>query len=155
MIDTPQLTQSTAQPTAVIRLTVPASEIQQVMDPAIREVMATLSSQGIAFAGPCFTYHYHRPTDTFDFEVGFPVASPVKPTGRVQPGQLPAATVARTVYHGPYEGLAGAWGELMGWVTKQGHAPAGHLWEFYAVGPETSPDPAGWRTELNQPLAQG
>ena len=26
------------------------------------------------------------------------------------------------------------------------------LWERYLVGPETSLDPAHWRTELNEPL---
>jgi hypothetical protein len=35
MIDTPQITQSAAQLTAVIRLTIPRAEIQKVMGPAI------------------------------------------------------------------------------------------------------------------------
>ncbi len=26
------------------------------------------------------------------------------------------------------------------------------LWECYAAGPESGPDPAKWRTELNRPL---
>ena len=33
-------------------------------------------------------------------------------------------------------------------------APVGHLllWERYLVGPESGPDAANWRTELNKPL---
>jgi effector-binding domain-containing protein len=61
--------------------------------------------------------------------------------------------VARTVYHGPYEGLPGAWPELDAWISAQGRKPAGFLWEVYLAGPESSADPAQWRTELNRPLA--
>ena len=50
--------------------------------------------------------------DTFDFELGVEVSTPVKATGRVKPGELRAAKVARTVYRGPYEGLPAAWGEF-------------------------------------------
>jgi effector-binding domain-containing protein len=60
--------------------------------------------------------------------------------------------VARTVYHGPYEGLGDAWGEFMEWIEANGHTPAPDLWECYTAGPESNPDPAAWRTELNRPL---
>ena len=72
--------------------------------------------------------------------------------GRVQPSQWPAIKVARTVYNGPYEGLGEAWGEFIDWIENNGHTPAPDLWECYLVGPESSPDPADWRTELNRPL---
>lgn len=67
-------------------------------------------------------------------------------------GQLPATTVARTAYHGPYEGLRAAWGQFDAWIRAQGHTPAPDLWECYVVGPESNPDPTTWRTELNRPL---
>jgi effector-binding domain-containing protein len=57
-----------------------------------------------------------------------PVTAPVSPTGRVEAGQLPAATVAQTVYHGGYEGLGSAWEELGAWVTAEGHTPSLNLW---------------------------
>jgi len=91
--------------------------------------------------------------DTFDFEIGVPVTSPISPFGRVQPGHLPAATVARTVYHGPYEGLGPAWAEFDAWITAQGHTPGPDLWECYVAGPELNPDPATFRTELNRPFS--
>lgn len=154
MLDTPHIAQTAAQRTAVIRLTVPRADIQRVMGPGHRELMAAIAAQGVAPAGPWFTHHLKVPDDTFDFEIGVPVAAPVSPAGRVQPGELPAATVARTVYHGPYEGLATAWGQLMAWIDARGHASAPDLWECYVAGPEASPDPANWRTELNRPLAR-
>ena len=38
------------------------------------------------------------------------------------------------------------------WIAAQGLVQAGDLWEYYLVGPETSPDPAEWRTEFTVPL---
>lgn len=152
MIDSPHLTETDDQLAAVIRLTIPRNEIQTVMGPAMEDLMATVAAQGIAPAGPLFSHHLRMDPDVFDFEVGVPVASPVAASGRVQPGQLPAATVARTTYRGPYEGLGETWGQFDAWIAEQGHAPAPNLWECYVAGPESGPDAAGWRTELNRPL---
>ena len=90
--------------------------------------------------------------DIFDFELGVAVTAPVSPSGRVAPGELPAATVARTIYHGPYDGLPSAWGEFEAWIAAEGHKSATDPWECYVEGPHSSPDPSTWRTELNRPL---
>jgi uncharacterized protein YndB with AHSA1/START domain len=152
IFDEPRIVQTAALPAAVIRLTIPRSEIQKVMGPAIGEVMGALAAQGVAATGPVFAHHLKMDPGTFDFEVGLPVAGRVSPAGRVKPGELPAARVARTVYRGPYEGLFSAWGEFDTWVKGHGLKPAPDLWERYVRGPESGPDPAAWRTELNRPL---
>ena len=152
MLETPQITQTAAQQTAIIRLTIPREEIRNVMGPGIAELMAEDAAQGIAPAGPVFSHHLRMAPDTFDFEIGVPVTAPVSAVGRVKPGQLPAATVARTVYRGPYEGLGDAWGEFDSWIAASGHTPGPDLWECYLAGPESNPDPASFRTELNRPL---
>jgi effector-binding domain-containing protein len=154
MLDKPQIAQTAAQPTAIIRLTIPREEIRNVMGPGHRELMAAVAAQGIAPAGPWFTHHLRMDPDIFDFEIGVPVTAPVSAAGRVKAGQLPAATVARTVYHGAYEGLGPAWAEFDAWITAQGHTPGPDLWECYVAGPESNPDPATWRTELNRPLTR-
>ena len=152
MIETPHITQPTTQLTAIIHLTVPRDEIQSVMGPGISEVYATVAAQGIAPAGPWFTHHLRRPNETFDFEICVPVATPVAPAGRVATGEWPAMKVARSVYCGDYAGLGEAWGEFLAWVEAEGLTTTGDLYERYLTGPETSPNPADWRTELNQPL---
>ena len=152
MIETPQITQSVAQKTAFIHLTIPRSEIQNVMGPGIQEVMATIAAQGIKPTGPWFTYHLKMDPATFDFQICVPVSAPIKASGRVQPGERAARQVARTVYQGPYEELGAGWGEFMEWIETNGHQPATDLWESYLVGPESSSNPADWRTELNRPL---
>lgn len=154
MLDKPQIAQTTAQAAATIRLTVPRAEIRNVMGPGYSELMAAVAAQGLVPAGPWYTYHLRMDPDVFDFEIGVPVPSPVTPIGRVQAGELPAATVARTVYHGPYEGLGSAWGEFEAWLASEGHTPGPQLWERYVAGPESDPDPANWRTELNRPLVR-
>jgi effector-binding domain-containing protein len=152
MIDQPHIVQTEAAHTAVVRLIIPRSQIQEVMGPAIGEVFAVIGSQGVAPAGPVFSRHFRMDPQVFDFEVGVPVGAPVTPSGRVIASELPAARAARTVYQGPYEGLGDAWGEFDRWLTGQGLATAPGLWECYVVGPESGPDPASWRTELNKPL---
>ncbi|MES1980839.1 MAG: GyrI-like domain-containing protein [Pseudomonadota bacterium] len=152
MLEHPEVTKTEEKLTAVVHLTVARADIQTVMGPAIAEVMAIMLAQGIVPAGPLFSYHLKRPSDIFDFEVGFPVSGVIKPSGRVKPSKLPATKLVRAVYRGGYEGLGNAWGELFGWVKDEGLNARGSLWECYAVGPETDPDPAKWRTELNCPL---
>jgi effector-binding domain-containing protein len=154
MLETPHIATIGAQTTAIIRLTIPRSEIRTVVGPGIRELKATIAAQGIAHAGAWFIHQLRMEPQIYDFEIGVPVMSPVAASGRVQPGSLPAATVARTVYLGPYEGLAGAWSEFQAWIKAQGHTVAPDIWECYVAGPESNPDPALWRTELNQPLVR-
>jgi effector-binding domain-containing protein len=118
----------------------------------VRELMAAVAAQGIAPTGPWFSHHLRMDPNTFDFEISVPVRSPVAAVGRVKPGIWPATKVARTVYRGDYEGLGEAWGEFNDWIAAHGHRPGPDYWECYATGPESTPDPAAWRTELTRPL---
>ena len=153
MIDTPAIATTPEQPTAVIHLTIPRAEIQKEMGPAHQELFSTLAAQGVAPTGPWFCHHLRMDPAVWDFEVGVPVSAPVLPAGRVAASRLPATRVARTVFHGGYEGLGAAWGEFGAWIEREGLKRAENLWEIYAAGPESGSDPAGWRTELNWPLA--
>jgi effector-binding domain-containing protein len=152
MLDTPHITQTTTRLTAVIHFTIPREEIQDVMGPGIAELMATVAAQGITPTGPWFDHHLTMAEDTWDFEICVPVSAPVVAAGRVRPSKWPAMKVARTVYRGAYEGLADAWGEFLDWITANGHTVAPDLYQCYVAGPESSPDPANWRTELTKPL---
>jgi len=152
MLSTPQIIQTSVQEAAVIRLTIPRNEMMKVFGPAVGELMAELAAQGVEPVGAVFAHHLRMSPGIFDFELGVKVSAPVKAAGRVEPGQLPAVKVARSVYSGPYEGLPAAWPELDTWMAANGHKQAEDLWEVYSVGPQSTPDPASWRTELNRPL---
>ena len=100
MIDTRRITQSTAKFAAVIPLDIPRSDMMQVFGPAVSELPAASAAQDIQPNGLAFAHHRRMIPERFDLEVGFLIGTPVKAAGRVKPGTLPAATVARTVYHG-------------------------------------------------------
>jgi effector-binding domain-containing protein len=73
----------------------------------------------------------------------------IRAAGRVTNGALPAVEVARSVYTGPYEGLAQAWGELQQWVRDRKLGETGRFWERYLTNPSEVKDPKHYRTELN------
>ena len=152
MISPPSLRETQTIAAAVIHLHIPRTEMMTQFGPAVGELFAELTRQGVAPAGAVFAHHLAMSAETFDFELGVAVSSPVQAQGRVKPGALPATRVAYTVYTGPYEGLPDAWGEFMGWISDNGHTPGADLWEVYATGPHSSPDPASWQTELFRPL---
>jgi effector-binding domain-containing protein len=152
MIDTPTILMTARQSTAIIHVTIPREQIRAVMGPGYRELIDTLGGQGIVPAGPWFTRHIRMDPQTFDFEIGVPVNSPVVAMGRVTNSHLPAATVARTIYHGDYEGLASAWRAFDAWIAAEGRVASPSLWETYVTDPKVDPDPATWRTELTRPL---
>ncbi len=152
MLETPQIVQSPEQPAAVLHVRVPRARIREVMFPGLQEVLGAVQAQGVSPTGPWFAHHLVLDPEWFDLEIGVPLAAPIAESGRVRPGALPATTVARTVYRGDYSGLFSAWGEFDRWMKANGWTPGPDLWEVYPVGPETSPDPADWRTELNRPV---
>lgn len=149
MISTPEVITTKELLTASIPLVIPGRDMPKYMDPAIGEIIGVLTAQGLHPAGPMFSYHHRRPSDTFDFEIGFPVSNAIKPEGRVVNSKLPAVKVVRSVYQGPYEGLAQAWPALQNWVRANGHGETGKFWESYLNNPDEVKDPKEYRTELN------
>jgi effector-binding domain-containing protein len=152
MIDPPEVLEIAGHEIAVIHLTIPRSEMPKVIGPALAELNAAVAAQGIGAPGPWFAHHLRTDPARFDFEIGVLATAPVEAVGRVKPGRWPAMTAARTIYRGPFEKLVAAWQEFNDWVRANGHTAAADLWERYLVGPETSSDPADWRTELTRPL---
>ena len=75
----PEIVELDVQPTAVVRLTVPRTEMQKVMGPGITELMTTCATQGVAQTGAWFTHHFRMDPEHFDFEIGVPVATPGLP----------------------------------------------------------------------------
>lgn len=152
MLSAPEIVNTDAVRVARIPLTIPRAEIREVMGRGITELMSAVAAQGVGPAGAWLTHHHRMDPGVFDFDICVPVSAEVLPVGRVLPGELPAARVARTIYQGPYEGLGDAWGALMAWVQEQGLSAGPDLWEVYEAGPETGSDPATWQTVLHRPL---
>lgn len=152
MIETPTIITTVRRDIAVIHHLIPRAEMMQIWAPGMLELFGVLTAQGVAPAGAVFAHHFKITDETFEFDLGVPVARPVAPSGRVRPDEWPAQRAARTVMHGDYAGLPGAWGEFSAWMKAEGHEQAEDLWESYTIGPADTPDPKGWRTELVRPL---
>ena len=127
----------------------------QAIHSAIVEISRALQAQGVAPAGPWFAHHHRRPTDTFDFNVCFPIASAVALSGRLQTVAMPEQEVVRTAFHGDYDGLPTAWPEFVAWVAAQGYKVRDDFYEVYSIGPRETPEVSGWQTDLILPLQGG
>jgi effector-binding domain-containing protein len=154
MIETPQVVETPEQLVATIHIETPREKMQHVMGPGIAEAMAAVKAQGIGPSGPWFAHHLKMTPEAFDFDICIPVSAPVTAVGRVTPGRRPALKVLRTVYHGPYEGLGEAWHMFGQWMKANGYKSATDLYECYVTGPESSSNPADWRTELSRPVIE-
>jgi effector-binding domain-containing protein len=152
MIGTPEITSTEPGPTARIRLRIPKHDLRNVMGPARKELLEVVIGQGIGPAGPVFSHHFWLEREVWDFELGVSVHRPVTGEGRVEPGEIPAMRIARTVYEGPYDGLADAWREFDTWLSSNGHDFAVDFWAFYLTGPESGRNPSEWEIELQRPL---
>ena len=148
----PEIVEQPEQVTMVIRRVAPVAELASVFDSAFPTLAGVLTDQQVQPLSPAFALYHGAPTDTADLEVGFITGSPVEPVGEVVVSTLPGGRVARTVVAGGYDGLAAAWGGLVGWADEQGLTATGEMWEVYLTEPTPDGDPADNRTELNLQL---
>lgn len=127
-----------------------------IFDETFTALVPALAERGIEIAGPAFSLHHRMPGATMTFEVGMPVAAPLD--GELEaggitfvPSQLPAAEVATISHLGGYDGLGGAWGDLMQRVASDGRQPGLPFWEVYVTEPSPDMDPSTVRTDLVVP----
>lgn len=142
-----------AQPTAVLRATMPAGELPTFFDRAFGRIFADLAARQVVITGAPFAYFPRRPGDTVDVEAGVPVAQPIEDAGEVVAGELPGGRVAHTMHVGPYDQLPQAYQHLLEWMGERGLTPADSMWEIYLDDPSAQPDPTKWRTEIFWPTA--
>jgi effector-binding domain-containing protein len=148
----PTLTTIAPVTTAVVRGTIPTSELRDFFDRSFRVLGEALANQGVTATGPAFGLYRGPIDDSTTLEVGFPTDRPISPDGSAEPGELPGGQVARLVHHGGYDGLGEAWERLGRWIAEQGLTPGETFWEVYVTEPNPDMDPAELRTELNWPV---
>ncbi|MEX0891153.1 MAG: GyrI-like domain-containing protein [Gemmatimonadota bacterium] len=146
--ETMEVHDAEAVPAAVIHLAIPRDAMQTEFPRAIHEILDSLQRQGLTPAGPPFARHFRFDPEVFDFEVGFPVSSQVRPEGRMKPGELPAARVLRTIHHGSYDSIPEAWRTFDTRVKADRLDVGPEFRERYMVGPESG-GPETWQTELS------
>jgi len=148
------LRETVPQPYASVRGHVPLAGIGSFFQGACGEIFRHAGELGVRPAGPIFSI-YHDPEfreEDVDVEVCVPLAEHVEPSGRVKPGILPGGQVASTMHAGPYDEIGPAYRALHGWIEAHGRESAGPPREVYLVGPDQSPAPSGYRTEVIWPI---
>ncbi len=153
LIEAPGIVDVPAQLAAAIHIVVPREDMPKVVGPGLGEIFSTLEAQRIAPAGRWFDHHLRITPESFDFELCVPVAQAVAASGRVVCRELSAMRAAQAVYKGAYEHLGPAWGEFDGWMKANSLVAGPDLFQVFEAGPESSADPAAWRTLLRRPLA--
>jgi effector-binding domain-containing protein len=137
-----------AQPTAVVRGSLPVADLPTFFARAFPAVWAALEAQGIGLAGEPFGYYPAVPGTTVEVEVGFPIAGPFAATGDVRQSELPAGRVVTATHVGPFNTLERTYAEMCEWAAEQGLKPSGPMWEAYLTDPEQEPDQSKWRTRV-------
>lgn len=104
---------------------------------------------GLTAAGPLFSIYYDEDfdPDRADFEVCIPVREST-PEAKT----LPASRVLFTTHVGAYDEVGAAYQKVMDEVNARGLQVIGPPREVYLRGPETSPEPEQWITEIQFPV---
>jgi uncharacterized protein (DUF302 family)/effector-binding domain-containing protein len=96
-----------------------------------------------------------EPGRTMNVDIGIPV---LPGAGQTTPGEdarvvgRHSRPVARTIHHGDYTGIRAAYEALDEWIFSNGYRSSGPPTETYLAGPDSEPDPAGYRTEVSIPV---
>jgi effector-binding domain-containing protein len=139
--------------TAAVRRTVAEEAVPTTLGRIFDRVLGTLESQGVAPIGPPFAW-YHAQGERVDLEAGFPVETDIRPEGEVRPSTLPAGPTLVAVHVGPFDTLSDTYRLVEERMAELGCLPRDGPIECYLTDAETTA-PAGWRTELRQPVLTG
>ena len=147
-----ELVELPRQPYVAVRATIRMSEIGERMGGFFEQLYGWLAMHQVPPTGEPWTRYLAVGQTDVELEVAAPVAAPVAVNGSVISGVRPAISAARTLHVGPYEAMEGAYTAVMEWVTAQGKAVTGAMWEVYESDPQIEPNPARWRTWVYYPV---
>lgn len=148
----------TAVPLAVARYDkVTMGELRTLFDTTFQALGAAIGAGKVQPAGPALAVYHGDPSQTFDVEIGFPVAEPIREKTLVgditiQNSTLPAGPAAGTSHLGSFDGLGESWGRLMQDILDSGDGP-GSMVEIYVTEPSPDMNPDDLRTDLIVSLA--
>ncbi|WP_163275446.1 MerR family transcriptional regulator [Cellulomonas iranensis] len=122
-----------------------------------QELMPLLGRAGAvpapdATAGATFHDPDHRESDV-DVEVWIEVAAPFEPVAPLTCRTEPAREAAVATLRGDYAGVGDVMASLGAFVAERG-LETGPMFNVYRVGPQQSPDPADWVTDVCLPVVR-
>ena len=128
------------------------------MGTKIGELMQVAGQQSIEFQGSPFSMYLNSPQDVkspaeYKWLVGVPVPPGAKVAAPLMKGEYKYTLVARTMYKGPYNGVASTYAAVFAFIGRNGYRPAGPIMEMFWNDPMTVP-PAELLTEIIVPVAK-
>lgn len=139
------------QQTASVRVRTSVERLKEEFATGYAEIAAALERQGTTPTGAPYALYYNMDMQDLDVEMGFPVAGPFKPEGRIKKGVLPGGRTAMHTHKGPYEAIHNSYNALSEFMAEQKVVPKGLCYESYLTDPGTTP-PEDLVTEINFPL---
>lgn len=147
---------------AGVRCTVPLGQLGDIIAPSLDKAMAWLKARAVRPSGaPLIRYHFCPTVPSNDASVdvciAWPISTPISPDDSIAVESIPGGTYASLVFTGAENGIAGN-AALLSWIDENGLTPdcwqqsggeafAGRV-EYLIDGPEDSPDPSTWRSEV-------
>ncbi|GIH44899.1 DNA-binding transcriptional regulator, MerR family [Microbispora rosea] len=127
-------------------------DIGPVVGPLFQELCRRLDEAGVTPVGPGIAYYEDAPGgDGILAHAAMPVAVAPEDGHDFAVVDLPAIERAATIVHrGPMDDVLSTEQTLARWIADGDHRSAGYARELYL---EAGEDPAGWVTELQEPLA--
>ena len=136
-----------------VRETVKPEGMTEFFGRAFDKAYSAAQEQGAQVNGAPVAVYRGDPVNGFDVTAGFPVVGPVAPSPGVEVVNLPAGQAIAAVHVGSYDSMKDTYAEIGAWMQNEHLTPAEPMWEEYLTGPESMPDPAGWRTRIVFPLS--
>jgi effector-binding domain-containing protein len=129
------LLKTNEQPTMVVRTTTKVEKLPLVIGDSYRRIAEYLKELDELCADVPFVAYHNMDMQNLDVEIGFPVAKALPEKGDIKPGLIPAGKVVFCMYRGAYSNMAPVYGEMVKWITDNGHRPTGTCYEHYYNSP--------------------
>lgn len=135
-----QIIETQAQPVLAVRTVTSIKNLPNELGKAFGSIAAYLAEKGEEPLGPAFTAYYNMDMEKLDVEIGFPVAKEVAGKGEIISTHIPAGKKATGFHKGSYSGISATYEALTKWISDQGRAPAGVVYEYYFNAPTEVPE---------------
>lgn len=123
--------------------------IGPVVHPLCAELGHRLAAADVTPAGRLTCYYEQRAEDEVVVHAAIPASVGPGDLNGLAVADLPATRAATLVHRGAIDGVLPSWQAVVRWLDAHGHRSAGPQRELYLDCPE---DPAGWVTELQEPI---
>ncbi len=131
-----ELLRKREQPTPSIRTRAKVEDLPMLIGEGYCRMAEYLKELGELLSDVPYVAYHNMDMQNLDVEIGFPVSKVLPEKGEIQSGSIPESNVVFCMYLGPYRDMASTYGEMAGWIEKNGLTPTGTVYECYYNGPE-------------------